>query len=88
MKRFDVCTPRKKKDGSTYWHRVGTAFEGEKGIGILLDSLPMPDSEGRCAMNLFEPRERDNAPAKPQGSPPRSMSELIDDEIPFLPETR
>jgi hypothetical protein len=56
-KRFDVLTPRAKKDGGTFWHRVGTAWEGDKGVNIVFDSLPMPDAEGRCSVSLFEPRE-------------------------------
>lgn len=79
MKRFDVCTPRKKKDGGTFWHRVGTAWEGDKGISVVFDSLPMPDSEGRCVVNLFEPRDQSQgAPAKQ-----RPMSEAVDDSMPF-----
>lgn len=85
-KRFDVCSPRPKKDGTTYWHRVGTAFEGEKGIGILFDSLPMPDKEGRVSVQLFEPREKtEQAPARPAArAPARAPArEDMDDEIPF-----
>lgn len=81
-KRFDVLAPRTKKDGGTFWHRVGTAFEGEKGISIIFDSLPMPDKEGRCSVSLFEPRERQAAPGittKAKVQPDADMS----DEIPF-----
>lgn len=56
--RLDAMTPRKKKDGSTFWHRVGTAWKGDKGINIVFDSLPLPDAEGRVAVSLFEPREQ------------------------------
>lgn len=84
-KRFDVCTPRAKKDGGTYWHRVGTAFEGEKGINILFDSLPMPDKDGRCSVSLFEPREKSQGSAtSPAKSAPRqSQGVEMSDEIPF-----
>lgn len=58
MKRYDVCAPRAGKDGKTFWHRIGTAFDGEKGIGILFDSLPLPDKDGRVSVRLFEPREK------------------------------
>lgn len=57
-KRYDICTPRKGKDDKTFWTRIGTAFEGEKGIQLIFDALPLPDADGRCAANLFEPRER------------------------------
>jgi hypothetical protein len=56
-KRFDIMAPRKGRD-KTFWTRIGTAFEGEKGIQLIFDALPLPDAEGRCVANLFEPRER------------------------------
>lgn len=59
-KRYDISTPRPGKDGKTFWHRIGTAWEGEKGIQLVFDSLPIPDKEGRCVANLFEPRQQDN----------------------------
>lgn len=86
-KRFDVCSPRPKKDGTTFWHRVGTAFEGEKGIGIIFDSLPMPDKEGRVSVQLFEPREKTEATARaaaPARAPARaSARDDLNDDIPF-----
>jgi hypothetical protein len=57
-KRYDICTPRKGRDDKTFWTRIGTAFQGEKGIQLIFDALPLPDSEGRCVANLFEPREK------------------------------
>lgn len=56
-KRYDVAAPRAKKDGGTFWARVGTAWENDKGIQVVFDALPLPDAEGRCVVNLFEPRE-------------------------------
>ena len=79
-KRYDVLAPRKKKDGGTFWHRVGTAWEGEEGINITFDSLPLPDSEGRVSVSLFEPREDNKRAGKASGKP---MSEALDDTIPF-----
>jgi hypothetical protein len=64
-KRYDICTPRKSREGKTFWTRVGTAFEGDKGIQLIFDALPLQDSEGRCVANLFEPRERTDAPRQP-----------------------
>lgn len=55
--RYDICTPRKGKDDKTFWTRIGTAWESEKGIQLVFDALPIPDAEGRCVANLFEPRE-------------------------------
>jgi hypothetical protein len=65
-KRYDICSPRKGRD-KTFWTRIGTAFENEKGIQLIFDALPLPDAEGRCVANLFEPKERDGqAPRQPQ----------------------
>jgi hypothetical protein len=84
-KRFDVMSPRKRKDQEkTFWHRVGTAFEGEKGISITLDSLPLPDAEGRVSMFLFEPREKtESRPAPPAGAQRASVKDELSDEVPF-----
>ena len=56
-KRYDIMAPRKGRD-KTFWTRIGTAFEGDKGIQLIFDALPLPDAEGRCVANLFEPREK------------------------------
>lgn len=64
-RRYDICAPRPKKDGGTFWARIGTAWEGDKGIQLVFDSLPLPDGEGRTVANLFEPR--DNNQPRQQG---------------------
>lgn len=85
-KRYDICAPRKGKD-KTFWTRIGTAFEGDKGIQLIFDALPLPDAEGRCVANLFEPRD-------PGGQVPRSGGVAgrepamagdtdLDDDVPF-----
>ena len=60
--RFNIATPRPKKDGGTYWVNIGTAWVSEKGTQLIFDALPLPDKDGRCVANLFEPRERTDAP--------------------------
>ena len=58
--RFDVLSPRPRKGSDKpFWHRVGTAWQGDRGINIVFDSLPLPDAEGRVSVSLFEPREND-----------------------------
>lgn len=98
--RFDVCVPRKRKgkDGEekTFWVRVGAAFDGDKGMQIVLDALPLPDADGRCVLMLFEPKERSDAGAggvgeRPAGTPDRAPGKStgggsfddMDDDIPF-----
>ena len=57
--RYDLCSPRPKKDGGTFWHRVGTMFPSDKGgFSIFLDSLPIPDKDGRLVVKAFEPRDK------------------------------
>lgn len=58
--RRDICVPRKKSDGGTYWVKIGTAWDGDKGTNLVFDALPIPDAEGRCVASLFEPRDNDN----------------------------
>jgi hypothetical protein len=58
-KRMNIATPRKSKDGKTFWTTIGTAwFNDNGGIQLVFDALPIPDGEGRVVANLFEPRER------------------------------
>jgi hypothetical protein len=59
--RFDICTPRKGKDDKTFWTRIGTAWQSDKGIQLVFDALPIPDAEGRCVANLFEPKPREQS---------------------------
>jgi hypothetical protein len=57
---MNIATPRKGKDGKTFWTNIGTAwFNDNGGIQLVFDALPLTDSEGRCVANLFEPRERE-----------------------------
>ena len=66
-KRMTIATPRKAKDGKTFWTNIGTAwFNDNGGIQLVFDALPLPDNEGRCVANLFEPRERTDAPRNTQ----------------------
>lgn len=73
--RKDICTPRKKKDGGTYWVKIGTAWENDGKTQLVFDALPIPDGEGRVVANLFEPREksqpqRETVPAGYDEDPP------------------
>lgn len=84
--RYDLCSPRPKKDGGTHWHRVGTMFPSDKGgFSIFLDSLPLPDKDGRLVVKAFEPRENDQRQQRqePQGGGTYGGGSMPDDEIPF-----
>jgi hypothetical protein len=76
-KRFDIMAPRKGKE-KTFWTRIGTAFEGDKGIQLIFDALPLPDAEGRCVANLFEPRPKDD---EQRQQTPQTAD--LDDDVPF-----
>lgn len=83
MKILHVCAPRPGKEGKTFWHRVGTAFVKDDGkIGILFDSLPLPDKDGRVNVQLFEPKPKDEATQNGQAST-QSGHDDTDSEIPF-----
>jgi hypothetical protein len=85
--RYDLCTPRPKKDGGTHWHKIGAMFPSDKGgFSIILDSLPLPDKEGRVVVKAFEPREQGDRRAPPQQAPAAGGG--FDDDIPFAPEVR
>ena len=81
--RWDVMSPRANKaTGKTFWHRVGTAFQGTKGVNIIFDSLPLPDADGRVAVSLFEPRER-QAAAPSRAPSQQSAAADLNDDIPW-----
>ena len=80
--RFDISSPRPKKDGGTYWVKIGTAFANEKGTQLIFDALPLPDKEGRVVANLFSPRDNSGQPRVQQQSGGFDNSDL-DDSVPF-----
>jgi hypothetical protein len=88
-RKFNAVTPRPRYDGQgTWWHKVGTAIENDKGqIMLYLDSMPAPDKEkGSYNICLFEQDEdakfKTNTPRSGE-APRRNRSTDDDDEIPF-----
>ena len=81
MDRWDICCPRARKDGKTYWVKIGAAFRSKSGDGLnlIFDALPVPDGEGRVCANLFKAKPRDDRPS----SEPEQPGVDLDDEIPF-----
>lgn len=73
--RFDICSPRPKKDGGTYWTKIGTAWRNEKGIQLVFDALPLPDGEGRVVANLFEPRDNNQQQTQQRRPQPAGFDE-------------
>ena len=87
--RFEICTPRKGNDGKTRWLRIGTAWQSDKGTQLVFDALPIPDAEGRCVANLFEPRDNSAAKSPPakdypsHGKQADPFGDDLDDNVPF-----
>mgnify|MGYP000548393170 CR=1 FL=1 len=84
--RYDLCSPRPKRDGGTHWHKIGTAFPSDKGgFSMYFDSLPIPDKEGKVYVAAFEAKPRDG---QRNGPPPAQGGGMDGDDIPFAPEVR
>lgn len=85
--RKDIMSPRKSRDGKTFWTRIGTAWLNDNGgIQLVFDALPIPDAEGRVVANLFEPREpqqRQQGGGYQQNNSAPAQGGALDDEIPF-----
>ena len=79
--RQDICVPRPKKDGGTFWVKIGTAWISDKGTQLVFDALPLPDKEGRCVANLFEVRDNNGGQRTQQRQP--AMSGGYDENPPF-----
>lgn len=96
MNRFDLISPRERKDGKTHWAKVGAAFPRQQGgFSLVFDALPLPDKEGnvRLLMTEAKPREGYQQSGQQQASQGgRSggggFGNDLDDEIPFFREDR
>ena len=88
MTRFDLISPRPRKDGKTFWVKIGAAFPRDKGgYSLILDALPLPDADGKVSLLMVEPTPRDERPAAGGYNPSEpghgSTAPMPDDEIPF-----
>lgn len=81
--RYDAMVAR-ERNGKTFWTRIGTMFPSKSGEGfnLVLDALPLPDKDGRCAINMFPPRPRDGDGDRQQQQRPVG-DDLDGDSIPF-----
>ena len=77
---FDVVSPRDRGDGRTHWHTIGAAWPRNDGYTIELNSLPLPNSEGKVTLMLFPIKEEKFI--TPEKSGPIFDSD-IDDDVPF-----
>lgn len=85
--RLDAISGIKSRDGGkTYWTKIGAAFPNRKGGGytLFLDYLPARrDDEGKLAILLVEPKERDERPPARRREEPSNRNDDMDDDIPF-----
>ena len=69
MTRYDLLSPRPKKDGGTSWHKVGAAFPRDKGgFSLVFDSLPLADKEGRVSLMMWEAKPREDNGTRQQSA--------------------
>lgn len=81
MTRYNLVSPRPRKDGKTHWHNVGSAFTRDQGgFSLVFDSLPLPDEKGQVRLLMTEPLPRDGERREPQR---QASPDLGGDEIPF-----
>lgn len=59
--RYDVVTSRKDKDGKFRSTKIGAAFVKGDRISIVLDALPIGNSEGQAWLTLFPTKAKDDA---------------------------
>jgi hypothetical protein len=92
--RYDLISPRARKDGKTFWVKVGAGFARDKGgFSLQFDALPLPDAEGKVTVLMTEPKDDNRQPdtsvasgdQAPRGGGPMAD---IDDSIPFACEWR
>lgn len=82
--RYDVVTSRKDKDGKFRSTKIGAAFVKGDRISVVLDALPIGNSEGQAWLTLFPAKAKDEAPARPDPiSTGRRRNDDMDDDVPF-----
>jgi hypothetical protein len=52
--RYDICIGRPRKEGKTYWHKIGAAFPSRSGYGfdLIFDSLPIPEYSDQYGLQV------------------------------------
>lgn len=90
--RYNLVSPRPRKDGKTHWHNIGSAFPRDKGgFSLVFDSLPLPDAEGRVTVLMTEPLPDNGGQRQERGGSGYGgggRPDLDGDLIPFAPEVR
>ncbi|SCB51750.1 hypothetical protein GA0061099_102137 [Bradyrhizobium yuanmingense] len=76
--RYDVVTSRKDKDGKFRSTKIGAAFVKGERISVVLDALPIGNSEGQAWLTLFPAKPKDD---KAAANEPAAQD--MNDSIPF-----
>lgn len=98
-KKYDIAVKtgsyqdRATGETKNRYQNIGAVMQGDNGPFILLDpminlaAVPREEGKDRVICSLFEPRERDAAPAaapqQRQAAPQRQQAPAMDDDIPF-----
>ena len=61
---------------------IAICLKAESSSSIQKPYFPLPDADGRCAANLFEPRDKNDAPQRQQARNTAPADDM-DDSIPF-----
>lgn len=85
MTRYEIKSPRPRKDNKTFWMTIGSGFVRDNGgFSLVLDALPIPDKEGRISLLMVEAEQRQGQPRQQERqSGGYGGSSDADDDIPF-----
>jgi len=87
MQRFDLISPRPRKDGKTFWKNIGAGFPRDKGgFSLSFDALPLPDAEGRVTVLMVEAKPKESQPDVDIGQ--GGGGDIANEAIPFAMEWR
>ena len=76
---FKVITPIEKKDGGTYWMRVGTGFPNkDQSINLYLDAMPFNHK-----LQIREMEDEDLAPRGRKRDDAAGASASASSDLPF-----
>jgi hypothetical protein len=87
--RFDICQGKPKKDGGTFWHKIGTAWPMDGGkMRLVFDSLPTPTMDEQYGLKLdavvFPAKDKPGSIAPTANVDSKYVGDApLDDNIPF-----
>lgn len=81
--RYDVVSSRKDKDGKWRSTKIGAAFVKGDRINVVLDALPIGNSEGQAWLTLFPPKPREDEAPQRSRRPAARNDDMDGDLIPF-----